>query len=293
MTRQNNSLLVDPGNSEVGELIATRLDLDVTSNQSIAELWNTEASGFQGSQIFESLTSSQKYIALSFVATKRLQLALTIEEMGLIYCAKMNLLSQSREERIAFSLMGADEARHFEMLRLISPADELPRNSTLQELVTNTVASVEASDRIGCLFALQVLLEGFGLSYYRSLALTTTSIAVKAVFNEIVADEAFHHGLGIVLFNQEVRRKSLTSDPASLSLCEQLLRAIAGDVWIAEAIEAATASTLSKSDRKNLITETGWELASRGRMNAIANLVRRHAPEKWTQDLERRHAFDV
>ncbi len=291
MIHERCGLLVDPGNVELGKLVSLHLDFKISADCPLSELWSEESAGFKGSRLFGSLTTEQKHRALGYLSTKRIQLALAIEEMGLVYCAKMNLMSKSREERIAYALMGADEARHFEMLQPFLDGSPQVERSSLRELVGHAVEATSASERLGSLFCLQVLLEGFGLSYYRGLAQMTSSPALKDAFTRIVSDESFHHALGIVLFDQEVHQQTHELDPHAISLCEQLLRRIAGELWIADALEHAADSSLSNADRESLIVETGWRTSSQQRLDAMTSLVKRHAPKTWIQELERRRAF--
>jgi len=273
----------------LAKILATKLEsLQILGESSLQDYaWDEKAYGLHQSSLFLSLSLAQQTTALRYISHRRLSLALCIEEMGLSYCAKMSLLSQSPTEKSAFALMGADETQHYHLI-LPLLKEPVARDIALNDFVNQAVAS---SNHLASLFVLQILLEGFGLSYYRSLSETSIDQNIQKVFRRIVADEAFHHGLGVVLFKLENEANHSRYEVGAIDLCEGFLRTIVGELWIAQALGCATKSSLSSLDKSTLIAETAWIESSRNRSRAIEDMVRRHAPVSWVQELERRHVF--
>jgi hypothetical protein len=59
---------------------------------------------------------------------------------------------------------------------------------------------VKEGDQRTLVFLIQILLEGFGIIHYSSLAQNSNDENLKNAFNKILADEANHHGSGQIIF---------------------------------------------------------------------------------------------
>ena len=115
-----------------------------------------------------------------------------IEKLGLSFCAKMCLLSETTEERMAYSLMGADEALHFAMVTKHLGGDDSglgsdPFLALLQE-------AIEEGSKNVLTLLIQVVLEGWGLTHYRHMAEACRDALLTGTLSAILRDEAFHHG---------------------------------------------------------------------------------------------------
>lgn len=281
-------IFLPQGPETVRKLVGARLSPKANESADPV-LWGAESAGLQNSSLYRSLDHEAKRKTMIHLSRMRIQLALAIEEMGLTYCAKMNLLSRSRDEKVAFSLMAADEAKHLSWLLPFGKIEE-GSSARLHAFVKELV---QKSDRLTGLFVLQVLLEGFGLHYYRNLAVSTLNPQLKETFLAILQDESFHHGLGIALLETSEKSRLESADPAAIEACEAFLRLISGQGWIVESVEAALGSKLEKIERENLLVETGWHAGAAARTQAIEAMLRRHAPPSWMSELEKRRVFDA
>lgn len=117
-----------------------------------------------------------------------------VECVGVAFSARMVALSESLEERMVHACAGADEAAHLALFGAwVAPAGE---GDTFHRLLARLI---EEGDRSTLIFVIQVVLEGWGLSWYRELATHTRDPGLADAFEAVLRDEARHHGAGLAL----------------------------------------------------------------------------------------------
>jgi hypothetical protein len=119
-----------------------------------------------------------------------------IERTGVVFCARMTLAAESEDERRLYALIGAEEATHSAWLEpwirdREAPAD--PFNRFIGGLV-------EAGTAQPLAYLLQIVLEGFGIAHYASLAAGCRDAALAAILKRMSQDEAAHHAAGRAAF---------------------------------------------------------------------------------------------
>ena len=139
---------------------------------------------------------------LARCANERLSEALMVEQLGLASCAKMTLLATTAEERMLYSMIASDEATHFFWLShfIAEPLPPSPFLSLLADLIENGTQTMLT-------MIVQVVLEGWGVEHYRSLARDCASRELREVLKQIVIDEVRHHESGSRL----MARREVTS----------------------------------------------------------------------------------
>ena len=160
-------------------------------------LWNPEFFGLGASSYFRSADEETQRNIVEACSVDVLQEAFFIEESGMAYASKMALLSETREERMLYNLFAADEATHFHWVcdAMGAHADSIEPNAFHRLLET----SIREGQRESLVFIIQVILEGWGLTHYRSLLKSCEHPGFREVLERILRDEARHHGSGVVL----------------------------------------------------------------------------------------------
>jgi hypothetical protein len=177
--------------------------------------------------------------------------AFYIEKSGMAFAAKMVLLAQSSDERKLYALFAGDEAAHFDAVapfyraRAATPTDN-PFLALLSEVI-------EEGDRQSLQLVIQVVLEGWGLSHYRNLRQGCGEPSLRAVLGAILADEAAHHGSGVLLLGDDplpAHTRAVAGDVLSRFLA--LVQA--GPLGVVAAVEATLGPT-SGAARRRLLDE--------------------------------------
>ena len=149
-------------------------------------------------------------------ANDRLSEALMVEKLGLASCAKMTLLATSEEERMLYSMIASDEAMHFYWLShfISQPLPPSPFLSLLAEIIENGTQTMLT-------MIVQVVLEGWGVEHYRSLAHDCANRELREVLRQIVIDEVRHHESGTRLLAR--REVTIPERDAIVAILARLL----------------------------------------------------------------------
>ena len=158
-------------------------------------LW--EAGSFRLDRVpaFRQASADIKAAVLAACAHNLLAEAWCIEQRGITYCSAMARQTESNEERDLFTRIGADETRHAAWLApwLLRPPETDPFNRFIDGLL-------EAGTPQSLSFLLQVVLEGFGITHYYSLAAGCRDTALAPTLRRLALDEALHHAGGLLVF---------------------------------------------------------------------------------------------
>jgi hypothetical protein len=195
----------DGNNLELQKIISGRLkrlgrdrQLTIIPN---AIYWPAEFFGLHQSTLFLQAGFEQQTEILSRCSQHLLQEAYFIEKSGLAYCAKMVLLAETTEAAQAYSLIGADEATHLHWVTpYIQPFSRTEPTGVFLDFLT---ALIEEGDANCLAYLLQVILEGWGLQHYRSLAADCLDPHLQTLFLDIIRDEALHQQTGTLLFQPQ------------------------------------------------------------------------------------------
>ena len=124
-----------------------------------------------------------------------------IEKLGLGFTAKMALLSETTEERMLYCLFAGDEAAHLHAIAAYvgdGAAASAPDDPFLA-LLTEAIA---AGDKPGLTYVVQVVLEGWGIAHYQSIARDCRDGDLRRTLLRLARDEALHHGSGVALLKR-------------------------------------------------------------------------------------------
>jgi rubrerythrin len=163
--------------------------------------WNEQFFNLTTSPLWKNLNQTQKTNILKRMSDHLLREAYYIENAGMLYAAKMNVMAESQEERAFFSIMGFEEAKHLQSLNEYFTADI--KGGCVPSFSQHIGKIITEGDKTSNLFLIQILLEGWGLTYYQSLADQTVDSGMKEVFGRILKDETRHHSAGVILLEQK------------------------------------------------------------------------------------------
>jgi hypothetical protein len=124
-----------------------------------------------------------------------------IEKLGMSYCAKMILMSESEEEKALYSTFACDEATHLYEVKnfLHENQQQTYRGNGFLKFIADVVQN--ESPKV-CQAILQVGLEGHGIGYYHWLNNGCLDRDFQNVLRRIISDEASHHGSGVTIASQ-------------------------------------------------------------------------------------------
>jgi len=177
-----------------------KLGITATATPFESPLWNAEFHELHHSSAFQAFDDEQKNSVLMACSRNLLEEALYIEQSGMAFAAKMSLLAESVEERMLYSIFASEETKHYSQIRSFLPErSELGKPNSFHHLLAELI---ECGDRDSLVFVIQVILEGWGITHYKSLAKDCQNADLQMVLEGILRDEARHHGSGVVLCRQ-------------------------------------------------------------------------------------------
>jgi rubrerythrin len=250
-------------------------------------LWHAEYFQLNQSSLFKKATLEQQQEILERCSRHLLNESYFIEKSGLTYCAKMVLLAESTDIAQVYSLISADEATHLAWITpFVKAEDRLkPQGAFLQFLSK----LIEECDPNTLAYVVQVILEGWGVHHYRSLAKSCRAENLRSVFQDIVKDEALHCYTGEVLFNAD------RCSPIQLKFIEDCLAHYTemvrvGPQGIVSAMEEVLGS-LNLSDKTILFEELNTQNESRHKLSILKNLMSQPGIENSVYQLDKQGKF--
>ncbi|HEY9694645.1 MAG TPA: ferritin-like domain-containing protein [Oculatellaceae cyanobacterium] len=248
--------------------------------------WHPEYFNLHKVAIFQDASEEEQAAILHIANYDLLEEAYFIEKAGVGYMAKMVLLAETLEERMLYALFSSDEVTHFAQISNFLPQQEILGKDNAFLSLLEEVA--EIADKTVLLFVLQVVLEGWGLSHYRSLAKSCQNPELSAVFQGFLQDESRHHAAGVTLFEQ------IAVDDASrnaiLHILTLFLRMVqAGPQGVVAAIEKVKGD-LSRQQKIRIFEQLDTENHSGTRLNILRSLMQTEGGQ-IVQELEQRETF--
>ncbi len=261
--------------------------LNQSSNSSCCQIpyWDADYFNLENATLFKNATISQQKEILRLTSRGILEEAYFIEKAGIGYMAKMVLLSETTEERMLYSLFCADETSHLAKIMPFLEGISVDTNDPFLQLLGNIV---ESEDKSVILFVLQVVLEGWGLSHYRSLAKECCHPDLSIVFRSFLEDESRHHATGVILFQQQ--SLSLSSQRKILEILTSFLEMIrVGPQRVVNAVEMVLGD-LSRSQKIKLLEELDTQTHSNSRLSILRYLISKQG-SVFVSELEERGIF--
>ncbi|MDB9313967.1 ferritin-like domain-containing protein [Spirulina sp. CS-785/01] len=248
--------------------------------------WPARHFNLQQSQLFQNATADQQETILALTTQGLLEEAYFIEKAGVGYMAKMVMLSASTEERMLYALFSADETYHLAQIMRFLPEKPVETDDAFLRFLADIV---ESEDKSLILFVLQVVLEGWGLSHYRSLAQDCTHPELAGVLTSFLQDESRHHATGVTLLKQHPPSDwSMGVIIETLATFLQMIQV--GPQRVVSAVEQGVGH-LGYGQKVQLFEELDTETQSGVRLAKLRSLIAKETSGKVVTALEERGLF--
>jgi rubrerythrin len=248
--------------------------LPSATNISPRIFWTAEHFNLNRVTVFNQASEDERRAMLQGCSASLLAEAYYIEKCGMYFAPKMCLLAESTREKMLYSLFAADEATHFNWIANFTPHEAVidylhnPFIRLLDEIL-------RYEDRTTLTYIVQVILEGWGINHYNLLMKNCQDAALKQTLENILKDEARHHGSGLLLFNQ--RELSKEQHERILDILIQFFRMVQVGPQMAVAQIARIKGHLSNDQKRQIFAELDCEAETAGRIATLKSLIRNAA----------------
>lgn len=239
-------------------------------------IWGEDFFHLKNAESWKSLSDEYRKIILKSLGEKILQEAYFIENAGMAYAGKMNLSSRSKEERQFYCFVAEEEAKHLRMIENLTCFNKSLENIPSFALLIGEI--IQEATTPSHLLLIQILLEGWGLNYYKSLSKHAFDENVTNVFKLILKDEIRHHSAGVILFSQY---GSMTAEEEKqfINFLERIAFMVKiGPYTLCEAIFEKCDSR-TKQDVKLFLEETDSVAQTAGKLELIGQLISKSLPD--------------
>jgi hypothetical protein len=213
-----------------------------------------------------------------------------VENLGFTFNSKLMMLEEDLEIKSLHANFAFDEVAHLNMIRpflFFDPAGGQESNPLLQEIGR----CIELGDAAALNFMVQVVLEGFGIAHYSGLAAGCTDPELKTVLEDIVKDEAFHHGGGVL----SLKHKEMTSEGIEFicDVMENVASFFAN--WAHPFFRSMhlVQGSITKEQMNQFLADTNANALASERIAALKKLVVTHAPEDLKSALLKIKSFEA
>jgi hypothetical protein len=249
--------------------------------------WGSSHFSLQNVKIYQDATGEEQREILQLCNNGLIEEAYFIEKAGVGYMSKMLTLAETTEERMLYALFSADEVTHLAQISRFLPHGDLV--GTDDVFLRFLADVVETPNKAVLLFVLQVVLEGWGLSHYRSLAKDCLNPALASMFQGFLQEESRHHGTGVTLFDRiPLTKSSEQVIVETLALFLQMVQV--GPVSVVTAIEKVKGD-LSHPQKVQIFQELDAEHHSGTRLNLLRSLMHHSNAGGILQELETKGVF--
>lgn len=241
-------------------------------------IWDEEFFHLKESEAFKNLSSEQKNQILVTLSQKILQEAYFIESAGMAYAAKMNIASKTKEEREFFCFVAEEEAKHLRMVESLANFNTSLENIPSFALLIGEI--IQEASKPSHLLLIQILLEGWGLNYYKSLQKSAKDENVANAFKAILKDEIRHHSAGVILFSAHKNSVGLKADEVSefIGYLERIAFMVKIGPYNACEETFKMRGKTSKDELREFLKETNAIVVTSGKMELLAQLLSKSLP---------------
>lgn len=225
-------------------------------NESIEPImWKAERYNLNKSKLFNSMDLKHQNDVQQYITELNLSLSYYIEKSGHNYGAKMILLADTIEEKSLYSLFVAEEAVHLQEFKnfinfKIDPSLHWhPMLNCLAEVIKD-------GEKNTLTFVIQVLLEGFGMAHYASLRDDCSNENLKKTYDQILIDEARHHGAGIILSGSNDFTK--LEKEQVFEYTRMFIKSLQEADWLFKSINRFTKKDISPKEKKDFYLQIDY-----------------------------------
>ncbi|MFI5342621.1 MAG: ferritin-like domain-containing protein [Chlamydiales bacterium] len=251
--------------------------------------WNAEHFNLHKSSLFRQASNEQQCLILEKCSKNLLRESYFVEKSAFAYCAKMMLLAETTEIAQVYSMIANEEAIHLEWITPYIDIEE--RHRPEGEFFRFLSYLIEECDCNLLPYLVQIILEGWGIHHYKSLAKGCQNERLKSVFLDIVRDEALHQHTGEVVFN--ARQASSAQHffiEESLKMFAQMGQA--GPLDLLSAVDEVMGG-ISQVDRATLLKEIVARDGAMEKLALLKNLMIQPGVESIVQKIDDEGYFSV
>ena len=240
-------------------------DCDYSTSSSNDNLyWDASFLGLDQVRLFQEATQSEQHFILQKANQDLLEEIYWVEHAGVGYMSKMLLLADSREERMLYGLFAADEATHLSQIQTFLAEIPVFNEDTFLAFMGEIV---ESFDKALLMTLVQLVLEGWGFSHYRSLAKGCLQQDMATTLRGFLEAESRHHAAGVVTLQEwEYTPESLESIYHALTEFLQMVQC--GPQRLLNAIEQGK-GYLSRTNKVQILEELQTEAYSQQRLDLL------------------------
>ena len=253
------------------------------SGSSGEPVWDEEFFHLENCSHWRKLREFEQKSVLLTLGEKILQEAYYIESAGMAYAAKMNLTAKSKEERQFYCFVAEEEAKHLRMLDGLTAFNKSLENIPSFALLIGEI--IQETTTPSQLLLIQILLEGWGLIYYKSLAKYARDENVSAVFKSILKDEIRHHSAGVILFSAYGKMRSQEVDQFLIYLERLSFMVKIGPYTSCEAILGRHENS-SKEDLRTFLIESDAVDKTKEKLELIRQLITKSLPAEVMKTIQ-------
>jgi len=276
---------------ETGDRLHRLLHASLSAYPSTAPLevtapaWDASFLGLERVSLFRQSSQEDQRAILTLANRDVLQEISRVEQAGVGYMAKMVLLAETTEERMLYGLFTADETVHLSQISpFISTATDQVRALSAEDAFLQFLSNLLGSeDKSLLLLVIQIVLEGWGLSHYRSLAKNCRNPSLAAVLTSFLQAEARHHAAGVTLLPAVLSDRSQAAMMEALPPFLQMVQV--GPQRLLTAI-AQVKGSLSRAEKIRILEELDTETHSGQRLQLLRSLLRGEKTNEIGQRLE-------
>jgi rubrerythrin len=249
-------------------------------------IWDEEFHQVKHSATWKKLSTEVRNSILVSLSQKILQEAYFIECAGMAYAAKMNLSSRTKEERQFYCFVGEEEAKHLRMVESLANFNTSLENIPSFALLIGEI--IQEAQRTSHLLLIQILLEGWGLNYYKALSKSAKDENVANAFKAILKDEIRHHSAGMILFNTHKKNGGMSEADARefMGYFERIAFMVKVGPWnicdeVFRHMEKPT-----RADLRAFLKEIDAEVVTSGKMELLGQLISKSLPQEVLDEVK-------
>ncbi|MBF2064939.1 MAG: ferritin-like domain-containing protein [Calothrix sp. C42_A2020_038] len=270
--------------SELGTRLGQPRKPCITSNLSI--YWGASYFGLDKVKTFQLSNQNQQYEILRLCCSAVIEHVYSIEKACVSYMSKMVLMHETTEEQMLYALFSADEVKHIAQIRNFLPTVQRIEENRLLRFLNSLI---DTQNKAVILFIL-LLLDGWSLSYYRSLAIECREPDLSFILQSFLPDKSRHHATEVMLcHNLPLTLESQSAIVETLSKFLQIMR-VEPQYTIVWAIEQIKGD-LSPHQKIRIFEELDTETQSATRLKFLRSLMRNPNSGNIVQMLEARGVF--
>ncbi|MEW6129968.1 MAG: ferritin-like domain-containing protein [Acidobacteriota bacterium] len=277
-------------NAILASALKNKANFQAVKEASEKSCWSASHFGLDQVALFNQSTDDERQEILQGCSANVLAEAYYIEKCGMYFAPKMSLLAESVEEKMLYNLFAADETMHFSWIAQFVNQKAI-ENYLHNPFIQMLAEILRREDKTTLTYIVQIILEGWGINHYNLLMKNCCDARLRQIFEQILKDEARHHGSGLILFNEK-RLTAKHLETISEILIGFFRMVQVGPQMVVAQIEQIKGH-LSTAQKTQIFNELSCEQETAKRIETLKSFIRAARYEEVIiERLERAKVFD-